>query len=97
MAIHSGNEALMCKVFPSNLGPMAMQWFDALEEGSQTLGKLTFMKKFLSVKKNLGLVQLLGSQTLGKLTYMQKFFSVKQNLNFVRLLKSRTLGKLIFV
>ena len=40
----------MCKVFPSNLGPMAMQWFDALEEGSQTLGKLTFMKKFLSVK-----------------------------------------------
>ena len=24
----------MCKVFPSNLGPMAMRWFDALEEGS---------------------------------------------------------------
>ena len=25
MAIHSRNEALMCKVFPSNLGPVAMR------------------------------------------------------------------------
>ena len=33
MAVHSGNEALMCKVFPSSLGPVAMHWFDALEEG----------------------------------------------------------------
>ena len=24
----------MCKVFPSSLGPVAMRWFDALEEGS---------------------------------------------------------------
>lgn len=24
----------MCKVFPSNLGPVAMKWFDGLEEGS---------------------------------------------------------------
>ena len=24
----------MCKVFPSSLEPMAMRWFDALEEGS---------------------------------------------------------------
>ena len=30
MAIHSRDEALMCKVFPSSLGPMAMRWFDAL-------------------------------------------------------------------
>ena len=34
MAVHSKNEALMCKVFPSSLGPMAMRWFDALEKGS---------------------------------------------------------------
>ena len=33
MAVHANNEALMCKVFPSNLGPVAMRWFDALEEG----------------------------------------------------------------
>ena len=24
------NEALMCKVFPSSLGPLAMRWFDSL-------------------------------------------------------------------
>ena len=34
MAVHSGNKALMCKVFLSNLGPVAMRWFDALKEWS---------------------------------------------------------------
>ena len=34
MAIHFKNEALMCKVFPSNLGPVAMRWFDGLGVGS---------------------------------------------------------------
>jgi len=34
MAVHSKNEALMCKVFPSSLGPMAMRWFDGLGVGS---------------------------------------------------------------
>ena len=24
----------MCKVFPSSLGPVAMRWFDGLDEGS---------------------------------------------------------------
>lgn len=33
MGVHSRNEALICKVFPSSLGPMAMRWFDALKEG----------------------------------------------------------------
>ena len=34
MVVHSSNETLMCKVFPSSLGPVAMHWFDALEKGS---------------------------------------------------------------
>ena len=34
MVVHSKNETLMCKVFPSSLGPMAMRWFDGLKEGS---------------------------------------------------------------
>ena len=34
MAIHSRNEVLMCKVFASSLGHVAMRWFDGLEEGS---------------------------------------------------------------
>ena len=28
--MHSKNEALMCTVFPSSLGPMAIRWFDGL-------------------------------------------------------------------
>nr|XP_023893170.1 uncharacterized protein LOC112005148 [Quercus suber] len=34
MAVYSRNEALMCKVFPSNLGPVAMRWFDSIKEDS---------------------------------------------------------------
>ena len=34
MAIHTKNEALMSKVFPSSLGPATMKWFDGLKEGS---------------------------------------------------------------
>ena len=34
MVVHSRNEALMCKVFPSSLGLVAMRWFNGLEEGS---------------------------------------------------------------
>ena len=34
MAIHSKNEALMCKVFPYRLGPAAMRWFDDLRSNS---------------------------------------------------------------
>ena len=31
IAVHSKNEALMCKVFPSSLGPVAMRWFNGLK------------------------------------------------------------------
>ena len=34
MVVHSKNEAMMCKVFPSSLGPMAMRWFNGLGAGS---------------------------------------------------------------
>ena len=34
MAVHSRNEALTCKVFPSSLRLVAMIWFDGLREGS---------------------------------------------------------------
>ena len=34
MAVHSKNEPLMCKVFSSSLGPVAMRWFDSLKAGS---------------------------------------------------------------
>ena len=60
MAVHSGNEALMCKVFPSSLRLVAIRWFDALEEGSirsfEELMK-TFKARFVTysrVPKSLG-------------------------------------------
>ena len=34
MAVHSRNEALMCKVFPSSLRPVAMRWFNGLKTNS---------------------------------------------------------------
>ena len=34
MIVHSKDEALMCKVFPSSLGLMAMRWFDGLKPNS---------------------------------------------------------------
>ena len=42
MAVHSRDEALMCKIFPSSLGPMAMRWFNGLKENSiDSFKKLT--------------------------------------------------------
>ena len=34
MTVHSKNETLMCKVFSSSLGLVAMRWFDGLQKGS---------------------------------------------------------------
>ena len=34
MAVHSKNEALMCKVFPSSLRLVAVRWFDGLGASS---------------------------------------------------------------
>ncbi|XP_030948660.1 uncharacterized protein LOC115972488 [Quercus lobata] len=31
MVVHSRDKTLMCKVFPSSLGPIAMRWFDSLK------------------------------------------------------------------
>ena len=42
MVVHSRNEALLCKVFPSSLGPVAMRWFDDLGASSiDSFKKLT--------------------------------------------------------
>ena len=42
MAVHSQDEVLMCRVFPSSLGPMLMRWFDGLKTNSiSSFKKLT--------------------------------------------------------
>ena len=34
MAVHSKDGALLCKIFPSSLGPVAMRWFNGLRVNS---------------------------------------------------------------
>ena len=34
MVIYSKNEALICKIFPSSLGPITIRWFDGLGKWS---------------------------------------------------------------
>ena len=42
MAVHSKDEALMCKIFPSSPGPMAIRWFNGLKANSiDSFQKLT--------------------------------------------------------
>ena len=42
MAVHSQDEALLCRVFSSSLGPMPMRWFDGLKMNSiSSFKKLT--------------------------------------------------------
>uniref|UniRef100_A0A2N9HLQ7 Integrase catalytic domain-containing protein n=1 Tax=Fagus sylvatica TaxID=28930 RepID=A0A2N9HLQ7_FAGSY len=34
MALHLGNDALICQMFPSSLGPMSLRWFNRLQHSS---------------------------------------------------------------
>ena len=54
MAVHSKDEALMCKIFPSSLGPMAMRWFNGLRANSiDSFKKLTqfFGARFITCSR----------------------------------------------
>ena len=54
MAVHSQEKALMCRVFPSSLGPMAMRWFDGLRINSvSSFKKLTqsFCFRFITCNR----------------------------------------------
>ena len=54
MTVHSQDEALMCRVFPSNLGPMSMRWFDGLKTNSiSSFKKLTqsFCSRFITFNR----------------------------------------------
>ena len=54
MTVHFISEALMCKVFPSSLGLVAIRWFDGLKEGSiNSFKELTraFRTRFVTCNK----------------------------------------------
>ena len=54
MDVHSQDEALLCRVFPSSLGPMPMRWFDGLKTNSiNSFKKLTqsFYSQFITCSR----------------------------------------------
>ena len=54
MAVHSQDETLLCRVFPSSLGPIPMRWFDGLRTNSiSSFKKLTqsFCSRFITCSK----------------------------------------------
>ena len=54
MVVHSKDEALICKLFPSSLGPMAMRWFNGLKANSiDSFKKLTqsFGARFITCSR----------------------------------------------
>ena len=54
MAVHFQNEALMCRVFPSSLGPMLMRWFNGLRTNSiSSFKKITqsFYSRFITCSR----------------------------------------------
>ena len=54
MDVHSQDETLMCRVFPSNLGPISMRWFDGLRTNSiSSFKKFTqsFYSRFITCSK----------------------------------------------
>ena len=54
MAVHSQDEALLCRVFPSSLGSMPMRWFDGLRTNSiSSFKKLTqsFCFRFITCSR----------------------------------------------
>ena len=54
IVVHSKDEALMCMIFPSSLGPMAMRWFNGLKANSiDSFKKLTqsFGARFITCSR----------------------------------------------
>ena len=54
MAVHSKDKALMRKIFPSSLGPVAMRWFNGLKANSiDSFKKLTraFGARFITCSR----------------------------------------------
>ena len=54
MAVHSQDEALLCRVFLSSLGSMPMRWFDGLKINSiSSFRKLTqsFCSRFITCSR----------------------------------------------
>ena len=68
MLLYSQNDALMCKVFPSNLGPTTLRRFNELRKGSiHNFGELIqeFEARFMTCSQVPQLVDALLSMKIG--------------------------------
>ena len=68
MSLHTHNDVLMCKVFPSSLGPIALRWFNGLRKGSiHSFAKLIqeFGIRFITYSRVLQPVDALLSMKMG--------------------------------
>ena len=88
MAVHSKDEALMCKVFSSNLGPLAMRYFDGLRANSiNSLKKLTraFGSHFITCSRVPRLLDLLLSLSMREgetlKTYFYRYWEMYNEIN----------------
>ena len=88
MAMHSKNEALMCKIFPSSLWPVAMRWFDGLTAGSINSFKeltQTFGSRFITCNRVPQPLDSLLSMSMreGKTlkTYSNKYWEMFNEIN----------------
>ena len=88
MAVYSKNEALMCKVFLSSLGPVAMRWFDSLGAGSIDSFKeltQTFGSRFITCSRVPRLLDSLLSLSMreGEMlkTYSDRYWEMFNEIN----------------
>ena len=68
MSLHGHNDALICKVFPSILGPTALRWFNGLRKGSiHSFAELIqeFEVRFMTCSRVPQLVDALLSMKMG--------------------------------
>ena len=78
MSLHSHNDVLMCKVFPSSLGPTALRWFNELRKGLiHSFAELIqeFGVQFITCNRVLQLVDALLSMKMGAGKTLRSYIS----------------------
>jgi hypothetical protein len=88
MALHTSNDALMCRIFPSSLGEVGLRWFDRLDHGSirswQEMSK-SFTARFITNTRKLKEIDALlalkmkAEETLK--SYSTRYWEVYNNID----------------
>ena len=76
MSLYNQKDTLMCKVFPSSLGPTALRWFNGLRKGSiHNFGELIqeFGARFMTCSRVPQLVDALLSMKMGAGEILQSY------------------------